>query len=72
MSSVEEEKKANALMKAAGINKKTETVIVVMRCRPMNKKELQAGYKQAVDIDIKAGSVTLNDYASGGKEEPKR
>jgi hypothetical protein len=38
----------------------------------MNKKELQAGYKQAVYIDVKAGTVTLEDHGSGGKEEPKR
>ena len=60
------------IYKAAGITKKSECVHVVLRCRPMNKKELQAGYKQAVDIDTKSGSVSIIDHGSGGKEEPKR
>jgi hypothetical protein len=41
MSSIEEEKRNNAALKAAGITKKSECVHVVLRCRPMNKKELQ-------------------------------
>ena len=72
MSSVEEEKRQSAMLKAAGITKKSECVHVVLRCRPMNKKELQAGFKQAVEMDLKSGTVTILDHASGGKEEPKR
>ncbi len=70
MSSVEEEKRNNAMLKASGISKKTESVMVAVRCRPMNGKERQQGFKQAVHIDQKTGSLTL--AIEGDKEPPKQ
>jgi hypothetical protein len=68
--SAEEEKRNNAMLKAAGITKRTETVMVAVRCRPMNSKEKQQGFKQAVMIDKSTGSLQL--VSDSDKEPPKQ
>ncbi len=66
------DEKMNALKKEMGISKKSETVHVVVRVRPMNKKEKQTGCEQAVLVDPSSGSIVLNNPKDGGKEDPKK
>ena len=37
-----------------------ENIKVLVRTRPLNQKELDAGMKQAVDVDLTEGTVTVN------------
>ena len=39
----------------------TECVRVVVRCRPLSRKEIEQGRQQIVDMDLKAGQVTLRN-----------
>ena len=38
----------------------TEKIKVLVRVRPLNRRELDAGMKQAVDVDLAEGTVTVN------------
>eukprot|EP00754_Rhynchopus_humris_P033599 Rhum_TRINITY_DN15473_c3_g1::Rhum_TRINITY_DN15473_c3_g1_i2::g.158340::m.158340 len=38
----------------------TEKIKVLVRVRPLSRRELDAGMKQAVDVDLKEDSVTVN------------
>uniref|UniRef100_A0A8C5RHZ0 Kinesin-like protein n=1 Tax=Laticauda laticaudata TaxID=8630 RepID=A0A8C5RHZ0_LATLA len=46
----------------------SETLKVVVRCRPLNRKEEATGYERILDMDVKLGQVTLrNPKASPGE-----
>ncbi|KAM6462919.1 kinesin-like protein KIF3C isoform 3-T3 [Liasis olivaceus] len=46
----------------------SETLKVVVRCRPMNRKEEATGYERILDMDVKLGQVTIrNPKASPGE-----
>ncbi|GAA6108738.1 kinesin family member 3Cb isoform X1 [Tachysurus ichikawai] len=46
--------------------KKAETVKVVVRCRPLNKKEEAMSHKRIVEVDVKLGQVSVwNPKAAG-------
>ncbi|XP_029452136.1 kinesin-like protein KIF3C isoform X2 [Rhinatrema bivittatum] len=48
--------------------KSCEALKVVVRCRPMNRKEETAGYERMVEMDVKLGQVTIrNSKASPGE-----
>ena len=49
-------------------NQKAENIKVVVRCRPINQKELDAGHKQIVQIDNARGSVSL--FKDGIDKDP--
>ncbi|KAJ8275328.1 hypothetical protein COCON_G00099530 [Conger conger] len=42
-------------------NKNCETVKVVVRCRPLSRKEEATGYESIVNMDVKLGQVTLRN-----------
>ncbi|XP_036405439.1 kinesin-like protein KIF3C isoform X2 [Megalops cyprinoides] len=44
--------------------KNCETVKVVVRCRPLNRKEEATGYESIVDMDVKLGQVALRNPKS--------
>ena len=48
---------------------KSETVRVVVRCRPLNKKELEDGREQIVHMDPTNGTCTVTP--PGANEPPK-
>ncbi|XP_046857510.1 kinesin-II 95 kDa subunit-like [Xenia sp. Carnegie-2017] len=53
------------------LKKKTgESVKVIIRCRPMNQKEVSEGFERVVELDIKRGHVLLKNLAKQG-EPPK-
>ncbi|KAJ8391492.1 hypothetical protein AAFF_G00088140 [Aldrovandia affinis] len=41
--------------------KNCETVKVVVRCRPLNRKEEATGYESILDLDVKLGQVALRN-----------
>nr|XP_056708362.1 kinesin-like protein KIF3C [Euleptes europaea] len=46
----------------------SEALKVVVRCRPMNRKEEATGYERILDMDVKLGQVTIrNPKASPGE-----
>nr|XP_006625917.2 PREDICTED: kinesin-like protein KIF3C isoform X2 [Lepisosteus oculatus] len=48
--------------------KNCETVKVVVRCRPLNRKEEATGYESIVDMDVKLGQVAVrNPKAAPGE-----
>ncbi|KAM3839277.1 kinesin-like protein KIF3B isoform 1-T2 [Vipera latastei] len=49
----------------------SETVRVVVRCRPMNGKEKVASYEQVVDVDVKLGQVSVKNPKGTSHELPK-
>jgi hypothetical protein len=48
---------------------KDEAVKVVVRCRPMEKKEIDGKFERVVEMDGKRGAVKVKK--SGSNEEPK-
>ncbi|KAM4612456.1 kinesin-like protein KIF3B [Discoglossus pictus] len=48
-------------------SKSSETVRVVVRCRPMNSKELASGFEKVVEVDVKLGQVAVK--AKGAAHE---
>jgi len=50
---------------------KAEAVKVVVRCRPLNSKELNDGRQRIVDMDVDAGQVKVRNPKSDDKEPPK-
>nr|AAB26487.1 Klp=kinesin-like protein {clone XKlp3} [Xenopus laevis, oocytes, Peptide Partial, 332 aa] [Xenopus laevis] len=46
-------------------------VRVVVRCRPMNSKELAAGYERVVDVDVKLGQVSVKVHKGATNELSK-
>ncbi|XP_041433618.1 kinesin family member 3B S homeolog isoform X2 [Xenopus laevis] len=52
-------------------SKSSESVRVVVRCRPMNSKELAAGYERVVDVDVKLGQVSVKVHKGATNELSK-
>ncbi|PIO23913.1 hypothetical protein AB205_0037770 [Aquarana catesbeiana] len=52
-------------------SKSSETVRVVVRCRPMNSKEIASGFHKVVDVDVKLGQVSVKIQKGAGNELPK-
>ena len=50
----------------------SESVRVVVRCRPMNRKEKEDSRKQTVDFDPKTGTVLLHNPKADKSEAPKQ
>lgn len=51
--------------------KSSESVRVVVRCRPMNSKEKAASYEQVVGVDVKLGQVSVKNSKGTSHELPK-
>lgn len=51
--------------------KSSESVRVVVRCRPMNGKEKAASYDKVVDVDVKLGQVSVKNPKGTSHEMPK-
>ncbi|XP_029077003.1 kinesin-like protein KIF3B [Monodon monoceros] len=51
--------------------KSSESVRVVVRCRPMNGKEKAASYDKVVDVDVKLGQVSVKNPKGVAHEMPK-
>ncbi|XP_072371071.1 kinesin-like protein KIF3B isoform X2 [Scyliorhinus torazame] len=51
--------------------KSSESVKVVVRCRPINEKEIAGGYGRIVDIDAKLGQILVKTPKAGPSELPK-
>ncbi|XP_051001002.1 kinesin-like protein KIF3B [Acomys russatus] len=51
--------------------KSSESVWVVVRCRPMNDKEKAASYDKVVDMDVKLGQVSVKNPKGASHEMPK-
>ena len=51
--------------------KPAETVRVVVRCRPLNTKEVDNGNQRIVDVDLKAKSISAKNPKAGAAEPPK-
>ncbi|XP_066527443.1 kinesin-like protein KIF3B [Hoplias malabaricus] len=53
-------------------SKSSESVKVVVRCRPMNEKERTANYERVVSVDVKLGQVSVrNPRGASSHEHPK-
>lgn len=53
-------------------SKSSESVKVVVRCRPMNEKERVANFDRVVSVDVKFGQVAVrNPRATSSHEHPK-
>ncbi|XP_032897225.1 kinesin-like protein KIF3B isoform X2 [Amblyraja radiata] len=51
--------------------KSSESVKVVVRCRPMNDKEVAGGYAEIVHIDVKLGQILVKHPKASPSELPK-
>ncbi|XP_066444764.1 kinesin-like protein KIF3C isoform X1 [Eleutherodactylus coqui] len=51
--------------------KSSEALKVVVRCRPINRKEDAAGYDRIVSMDVKLGQVTIRNPRANHGELPK-
>ncbi|KAI1890280.1 hypothetical protein AGOR_G00152120 [Albula goreensis] len=49
----------------------SETVKVVVRCRPMNEKEKAANFRRVVSVDVKLGQVVVRNPRGATQELPK-
>ncbi|XP_052475759.1 kinesin-like protein KIF3B [Carassius gibelio] len=61
--------KRNSLLRprSMSIGKKSEAVKVVVRCRPLNKKEEATNQERIVEVDVRLGQVSVrNPKSSGG------
>jgi hypothetical protein len=56
-------------LRKAGIQKKSECVRVVIRCRPLSQKELNEGREKVVVMDKENGEVLVQKST---EELPKR
>ena len=65
-------KSNNKLRKEMGLTKKSDTVQVVVRVRPLNKKEKQTGCTQIVNTNPETGLITIGNPNGGGKDPPKQ
>ncbi|XP_017575650.1 kinesin-like protein KIF3B [Pygocentrus nattereri] len=53
-------------------SKSSESVKVVVRCRPMNEKERAANFERVVSVDVKLGQVAVrNPRGASAHEHPK-
>ncbi|KAF7232661.1 hypothetical protein EG68_08401 [Paragonimus skrjabini miyazakii] len=51
---------------------RSECVKVVVRCRPMNQKEITDGYEKCVKMDIRNGTIELQNPKPRNDEQPRR
>ncbi|KAH9500474.1 Kinesin-like protein kif3b [Bulinus truncatus] len=51
---------------------KSESVKVVVRCRPLNEKEIADGHVRVVDMDVKRGVIEVKNPKAGNTEPPKK
>ncbi|XP_053309333.1 kinesin-like protein KIF3B [Spea bombifrons] len=51
--------------------KSSESVRVVVRCRPMNTKELAAAYEKVVNVDVKLGQIAVKIHKGAANDVPK-
>ncbi|XP_006639687.1 kinesin-like protein KIF3B [Lepisosteus oculatus] len=51
--------------------KSSESVKVVVRCRPMNEKEVAANFERMVSVDVKLGQVSVKNPRGAPSELPK-
>uniref|UniRef100_A0A8C2BKU0 Kinesin-like protein n=1 Tax=Cyprinus carpio TaxID=7962 RepID=A0A8C2BKU0_CYPCA len=60
--------KRNSLSRprSMSIGKKSEAVKVVVRCRPLNKKEEAVNQERIVEVDVKLGQVSVRNPKSSG------
>jgi hypothetical protein len=54
------------------MSKSSESVKVVIRCRPLNSKERADGRAKIVELDRKVGQFTLNNPKGDTSEAPKQ
>ncbi|KAM8864741.1 kinesin-like protein KIF3B [Spinachia spinachia] len=53
-------------------SKSSESVKVVVRCRPMNEKELAANFQSVVGVDVKLGQIMVrNPREASASDHPK-
>ncbi|KAJ8397595.1 hypothetical protein AAFF_G00435940 [Aldrovandia affinis] len=52
-------------------SKSSESVKVVVRCRPMNEKEKAANFVKVVSVDVKFGQVAVKNPRGTAHEHPK-
>ncbi|XP_026880523.2 kinesin family member 3Cb [Electrophorus electricus] len=52
--------------RSMSIGKKSETVKVVVRCRPVNKKEEAMSHEKIVEVDVKLGQVSVRNPKAAG------
>lgn len=52
-------------------SKSSESVKVVVRCRPMNEKEKAANFGRVVTVDVKLGQVAVKNPRGTAHEHPK-
>ncbi|XP_027000941.2 kinesin-like protein KIF3B [Tachysurus fulvidraco] len=50
-------------------SKSSESVKVVVRCRPMNEKERAANFERVVTVDVKLGQIVVRNPRSGSTHE---
>ncbi|GAB1297261.1 Kinesin-like protein KIF3C [Apodemus speciosus] len=55
----------------ASKTKASEALKVVVRCRPLSRKEEAAGHEQILTMDVKLGQVTLRNPRAAAGELPK-
>lgn len=48
----------------SGKSKKSECVKVVVRCRPLNEKEISGNHESIVKMDIKLGQIEIRNAKS--------
>ncbi|CAG2106801.1 unnamed protein product, partial [Medioppia subpectinata] len=52
-------------------NSKSESVKVIVRCRPMSDKEVKGGHKQIIDMYCDRGVIQIHKSSTGEDESPK-
>ncbi|THD29121.1 Kinesin-II 95 kDa subunit [Fasciola hepatica] len=53
-------------------NERAESVKVVIRCRPMNDREVQDGYQKCVEIDKNRGTIEMHNPKGQPDDAPRR
>uniref|UniRef100_A0A8C7Z7P7 Kinesin-like protein n=1 Tax=Oryzias sinensis TaxID=183150 RepID=A0A8C7Z7P7_9TELE len=53
-------------------SKSSESVKVVVRCRPMNEKERAAGFERVVSLDVKLGQIMVKNPREASANEPPK
>lgn len=48
-----------------------ECVKVVVRCRPLDEKEIRDGHERIVDIDVNKGCITIHNPKGSNTEPPR-
>ncbi|XP_033752540.1 kinesin-II 95 kDa subunit-like [Pecten maximus] len=58
-------------MSKKSTSKKAETVRVVVRCRPMDQKEIKDGHERIVEMDVNRGVIMIKNPKGLSTEPPK-